>query len=258
MIKKGKRARITPDGEALIVSRALESHRLQRAVLAEKLQAEFEKRNYAVPQLEVLEKRISKYRNHQESPQDKPWSTTTLDAYPIPPEALPQVLALWMLRLKKKKSLTIREAKWAARLSATELGAETARTWIQSHKHPEDIYEGTIKGASNVEGRILERYSLIKAPAWDTMKDNEPPKGLGSLDVIVDLYARAERINEILGRPFDSEGIDRYLVGLPVTISFKRDIELDETGDITKVGKPHTTWEDKEGGTHERSHTSKG
>lgn len=52
-------------------------------------------------------------------PQDQPWSAASIERYPIDREALPVVLKLGLYRLSKyKHELTIREAKWASRLSA--------------------------------------------------------------------------------------------------------------------------------------------
>ncbi len=124
MAKKGKRANITPDGEAIIMAGALEYPRLPRTKLAEKLQTEFERQRYDIPEIEVLERKISWYRNHAEAgPLEKPWSTATIDRYPelnieFPtPEALSRVLKVWKLRIERGDTFTIREAKWAARLS---------------------------------------------------------------------------------------------------------------------------------------------
>jgi hypothetical protein len=122
MIRKGKRAHISEDGEAIIMARSLEVDksglRPQRTILAEKLQTEFEGKRYDVPQIEVLERKISWYRRHAETdPLEKPWRMDTLDEYPIPPEAVPSVLKVWKSRIDNGDTLTIREAKWAARLS---------------------------------------------------------------------------------------------------------------------------------------------
>jgi hypothetical protein len=52
--------------------------------------------------------------------QDKPWNVITLMEYDLPPEALPTVLEVWLFRLRENFSpLTIREAKWVARLHKT-------------------------------------------------------------------------------------------------------------------------------------------
>jgi len=53
-------------------------------------------------------------------PRDRPWTTSSMIKYPIPPEALPSVLQAWF-RLRKKgfEFLTIRQAQWVARLYTT-------------------------------------------------------------------------------------------------------------------------------------------
>ena len=103
-------------------------------------------------------------------PLDKPWSTATLDSYPIPPEALSVVLMVWKSCIEKGQGFTIREAKWTARLSAvgqdTKLGQDIERLFFYASRH-----------------------------------------------------ARAELMFELIGRPFDSTGLDRSLMGLPVGIS---------------------------------------
>jgi hypothetical protein len=118
---KVKRANITPEGRAIIASRALGHPRIQRTSLAEKLQEELEAMGQDVPKLEVLERMISSFRNHEtHDPQEKPWSIATLADYPIPPQALPAVLKAYKAQAEKGRPLTIRQAKWVSRLSAIE------------------------------------------------------------------------------------------------------------------------------------------
>jgi hypothetical protein len=118
MAQRKKRAHIMPDGEGLIFEWALNNRLEKRTQLAEKLQAEFEKRKWDVPEIEVLERKISWYRNHAEAgPLEKPWSMATLDEYSLPPQAVPAVLKVWKFRTEGETTFTIREAKWAARLS---------------------------------------------------------------------------------------------------------------------------------------------
>ena len=72
------------------------------------------------PSLSSVQKVLAKARKraNELSPEEKPWRLGTLDQYPIPPEAVPSVLKLWKHRLwERKAGFTIREAKWAARLS---------------------------------------------------------------------------------------------------------------------------------------------
>lgn len=74
------------------------------------------------PSLSTVQKLLAIARKTRKElpidPQDKPWSTATLDQYPIPPEALPAVLKVLRYNIEKGKGVTIREAKWVSRLSA--------------------------------------------------------------------------------------------------------------------------------------------
>lgn len=118
MTIKGKRARITPDGRAYILTHALLLPRIPRTKLAEQLQKELEAEGYDRPEVEVLERKISWFRNHAtDDPQDKFWNLSTLEDFPIPADALPSVLKAWLHNQEERKApLTIREAKWVARL----------------------------------------------------------------------------------------------------------------------------------------------
>lgn len=71
------------------------------------------------PSLSTVQKVLATVRRKAKdcNPQEKPWSMATLDEYPIPPEAVPSVLKVWKFRIENNASLTIGEAKWAARLS---------------------------------------------------------------------------------------------------------------------------------------------
>ena len=81
--------------------------------------------NELPPESSTLEKKIAKGKSAMTlSPEDKPWSIFTLGHYPIPPEALPNVLAEYGRLLSsphvRPPRITIRQAKWIGRLSATE------------------------------------------------------------------------------------------------------------------------------------------
>lgn len=115
------------------------------------------------PSLSTVQKVLAKIRKPHPDPQEKPWSTASLDSYPIPPEALRVVLKVWKFCIEKGQGFTIREAKWVARLSALE--QDTERLFSLASRH-----------------------------------------------------ARIELIFELIGRPFDSTGLDRLLMGLPVDI----------------------------------------
>lgn len=74
------------------------------------------------PGLSAVKKRLLKLRRYDEARSvelkelDKPWRISTLVKHPISSEALPIVLERWVNREKEGKPLTIREAKWVARL----------------------------------------------------------------------------------------------------------------------------------------------
>jgi len=74
------------------------------------------------PGLSVVQKTLATVRKNIQAinPEDRPWSIGTLDDYPIPPEALPKVLEAYKDHTTKGIDLTIREAKWVVRLSATQ------------------------------------------------------------------------------------------------------------------------------------------
>jgi hypothetical protein len=120
MTARGKRARIGVGEELQISHYSLEPEfgDMQRTKLAEKIQAEVDWTGKP-PEIEVLERKISHYRNHAiDYTEDKPWSLATLDKHPIPPEAIPAVLACWKRRVQAGAVLTMREAKWVSRLYA--------------------------------------------------------------------------------------------------------------------------------------------
>jgi hypothetical protein len=91
---------------------------MKRTRLAEKIQNEVRWPGKA-PEIEVLERKISHYRKQAINyPEDKPWSMATIDKYPVPPQAIPAVLACWKRCVQNDTVLTIREAKWVSRLYA--------------------------------------------------------------------------------------------------------------------------------------------
>jgi hypothetical protein len=116
--KPGTRARIPLGSRAIIMARAVETPRISRKELAKKLQNELQEKGFDVPEIEVLERMISEYRNKIiNGPEDEPWSLLTLTNFDIAAEALPIVFDLWAYALREyQKPLTIREMKWAARL----------------------------------------------------------------------------------------------------------------------------------------------
>jgi hypothetical protein len=164
MTIKGKRAKITNENNAMIMHYALETPRIPRTILAKQLEAGLNWEGPA-PEIEVLERKISWFRNNVlDGPQEQPWGTSTLDQYPIPPESLLAVLRVWKSCIEKGVNFTIREAKWVSRLYAIQQDIE-------------------------------------------------------KLYFIATRHARVELMFEIMNRPFNSTGLDRLIMKLPVGVS---------------------------------------
>lgn len=103
---------------------------------------------------------VRKKEKEPPNPQEKPWSMATLDEYPISPEAIPEVLRIWTLRMESGISFTIREAKWAARFSAFVLdGSGYARR--------------TVSTLASRYARLELIYRLINWPFDSTVYDRE-------------------------------------------------------------------------------------
>jgi hypothetical protein len=178
---KKPRARIGHNEELQICGYALEFRTMQRTKLAEKIQSEVRWQGKS-PEIEVLERKISHYRKEAiDGPEDKAWNMATIDKYPIPPQAVPAVLACQKLCFKDKAALTIREAKWVSRLYA--LMAEETRQgfvwrhgvkWLDSESlcnetrtgsYPSQSYQRNTKTGSRVLLRIEEGdYGAMECP----------------------------------------------------------------------------------------------
>ena len=125
MVTERKRAKNFKEKNAEIMHYALQTPRIPRTELAEKLQTLI-KWDGQVPEVEVLERKISWYRNHiEQSEEDENWSVETLNKFPIGADALPSVLEVWNFALlNKRQPLTMRQAKWVARLYKTLEGED--------------------------------------------------------------------------------------------------------------------------------------
>ncbi|MFC2027070.1 hypothetical protein ACFLU3_00125 [Chloroflexota bacterium] len=127
MPKRG--STISPKVKKTITHEALASKEMPRKALAVKLGKLIKDMGEPVPKEETIKKIISSVRNNAKFAEDKPWSLGALQNYPLPPEALPSVLKVWKYCLADAGPvpvdenaegvpdfLTIREAKWVARL----------------------------------------------------------------------------------------------------------------------------------------------
>tara|TARA_Y100000310_G_scaffold60328_1_gene55690 strand:+ start:253 stop:789 length:537 start_codon:yes stop_codon:yes gene_type:complete len=119
MAKKGKRALITADNEGSIALGSWVEPSKPRTAVAKELQEQVDWMR-GPPEVEVLKRRISWYRNHEaDNPIDRPWSVGMLTQYPIQPQALPIVLEIQTKMEEDKRRLSIRQAKWVAQLYQT-------------------------------------------------------------------------------------------------------------------------------------------
>ncbi len=139
----GKRAKITPQSLQIIIKRALEYPRRPRTEVAHDLQKHLKANGHEVPELEVLERKISYYRNNETaSLLDQPWSISTLPKYEIAPQSLPVVLKLFVERLRSDSvHITIREALWIGRLAFIFKDEELLWQSAIEHSFSEKILE---------------------------------------------------------------------------------------------------------------------
>jgi hypothetical protein len=155
---------------------------IPRKVLAFQIQQEIERMGEIAPELSTLMKRISDYSKEIKDldPQEKPWAMATLEEYPelIPPQAIPAVLKVWKFRTEKGISFTIREAKWAARLSG--LLAE----------FPKDIITLSFKASQYARLELI--YQVIDRPFDSTSLDRllmGLPMAINNLESLFPLLA---------------------------------------------------------------------
>lgn len=147
---------ITPQVEALIASVYEQHPKWKAPMVRNEVESILRKKNRNSPKgwpsLSIIQKTLATVRKNlaNPSPEDEPWSLSSLGEFPIPPEALPKVVEEYKRHrlgegtgedkvfplpeklkqdlLKKgvnldrfpKTQFTIRDAKWVARLSATQ------------------------------------------------------------------------------------------------------------------------------------------
>jgi len=184
-MKKRGRPGLKPHIESLIASGFLEDRKkprkewTPRKALAFDIQQEIEKKGWSAPELSTLMGRISDYskKNKDPDPEDKPWNMATLDLYPIPPEAIPEVLRIWALRMEGGESFTIREAKWVARLSAFILPISPyTRLQIAAYARKYALLESIYQLLKwPFDTTILDRILMgVKGPETVDLKGFEP------------------------------------------------------------------------------------
>lgn len=119
--KKRLRAFLRGDKEREILDYVLKNSGMDRTALAEKMLAEIEW-GAKPPEVEVLLKKISGYRNRTPSPEDQPWHMGILNDvkgfpdFPRSPSGVAAIMGARRFTIRRSVTLTIRQAKWIARL----------------------------------------------------------------------------------------------------------------------------------------------
>lgn len=122
-----KGPRISPTVKRTITEEALRERNKPRRALVAELRDRIERMGEPVPADETIEKLISWARRHEPSPEDAPWSLGACAKIGIPLGSIPAVLRVWKHHLAcSSRALTIREAKWVARLQAALPDKSTA------------------------------------------------------------------------------------------------------------------------------------
>ena len=151
-------------------------------LLAYETQKELEdSKNTNIPKLSTLEKYISFCRSNP-SPLDEPWEIFSLKDYPIPPEALPVVLDMWIWTLHNlDMQITIREAQWIARLSGVYdyMPQGMFSSFV-------DVY-ATSELVAEQQADIQTIGQFIDLAVWTYITETDDPN--------LDLFALWEKIN---------------------------------------------------------------
>jgi hypothetical protein len=120
--RPGRGPKISREIRQLIISQAIhDSKNMPRRALAVRLQDLIEKMGEISPTEDTLARMISEARNKQPSDLDQPWTIGACSQYNIPPAIIPVLIKLQKIKLRDAQEgilgkITIREAKWVARL----------------------------------------------------------------------------------------------------------------------------------------------
>jgi hypothetical protein len=148
------------------------------------------------PGLSVVQKVITDIRKKEADPlfsrQDEPWCLASLDEYPLSPEALKVVCEVWESELNDLINSEISDA---------------VKSQMLRHRPSTNLTIREVKW-------IARLYKIIKED-----KVVKPMDRASRLFTTADLYARAERLHQLLGIPFESDEMDRHLIlGIPKLI----------------------------------------
>jgi hypothetical protein len=117
----GRGPGIHPDDEKYIIGRALDKKNLNMRAedLAKKVQKELlniNKSKRKPPAVSTMTKMISRTRHRAPSPEEAPWHMGTFNIYAPSAVGLATIAKAYRFALRHKVALTIRQARWIARL----------------------------------------------------------------------------------------------------------------------------------------------
>lgn len=109
-----------------------------------------------------LKRMRARYQEVLEEGQDAPWTLHSLDRYPIPPEAMPDVLAVRaFVCFVLKLPFTIRDAKWASRLHAV-LTRDLQELAIRTVDYAAEELQREIAGVSSLEyDDVFDEWDIL-------------------------------------------------------------------------------------------------
>jgi hypothetical protein len=153
------------------------------------------------PGLSVVQKVIIDIRKKDADPlfsrQDEPWCLATKGEFPIPPDALKIVCDVWECNLNQLIAI-------GAKYDYDEFERIGFNKLLSSR-------EATCLSIREVKWIAL-LHNIIKKDETDDKEGSYPTR----LYATAELYAKAERLHEILGIPFESDEMDRHLIlGIP-------------------------------------------
>jgi hypothetical protein len=209
--KKRGRPAIKPYIEKLIASRVFDEQkkpqeaRMPPKVLAGKIQKEIKehiKQGDRVPALDTLKKRIETYNRTSDS-LDKPWSAPSLVEYPIPAEALPFVLQVWIHnREASGEWLTIREAQWVARFYCVLKDIEALIGCSKAAAYMERLHEQI--GVPHTFAYHSTSLSLLEMMTGQKIPLERVQQILGLSDEQFVIWKQIDELNELPLSVFDA------------------------------------------------------
>jgi len=125
---------------------------MRRTDLAKKIQAEFSWKGKP-PQIEVIERLISKFRNYPKTPLDTTFSLGATMQHEIPAEVIPLLLEIQRF----KPDFTIRQARWAVKL----------------HVFLRNQHQGTGNLNPAILGHLASIYALHER-MWEVTEPSKP------------------------------------------------------------------------------------